>query len=114
MSDLVRDWGDRAREDLAAAPLALDARWWGSVCFHAQQAPEKWIKALLTLQGQPPPRVHGLGALADQLAAVYSVESIREATLVLTEYGVGARYPRLELGEEEMRRKPCAARSTRA
>ena len=48
-SDLVERWLTKAAEDLGAATVLLDnplvARW--AVCFHAQQAAEKALKAIL-------------------------------------------------------------------
>lgn len=52
---------DRLLED-AAAPEA-------AVGFHAQQAVEKLLKAMLFLAGVAPPRTHNLTQLADLIAA---------------------------------------------
>ena len=34
---------------------------WDTVCFHAQQAAEKYLKAYLVFRGDIPPRTHDLG-----------------------------------------------------
>jgi HEPN domain-containing protein len=36
---------------------------WDTVCFHAQQAAEKFLKAFLVSRGHLPPRTHDLVAL---------------------------------------------------
>ncbi len=41
-----------------------------AVGFHAQQAIEKWLKAVLALRGAEEARVHDLGRLLELLAAV--------------------------------------------
>lgn len=66
--------------------------------FHAQQAGEKLIKALLALGGHDYPRTHDLGVLLDLLAAVDVF--IPEALLTvenLTPFGTVFRYDDLPL-----------------
>jgi HEPN domain-containing protein len=66
--------------------------------FHAQQAAEKLIKALLALGGHEYPRTHDLGVLLDLLAAVDVF--IPEALLTvenLTPFGTVFRYDDLPL-----------------
>lgn len=66
--------------------------------FHAQQAAEKLIKALLALGGHDYPRTHDLGVLLDLLAAVDVF--IPEALLTvenLTPFGTVFRYDDLPL-----------------
>lgn len=64
---LARRWLSKARTDLALATVILEKGpdmdpWVG--CFHAQQAVEKALKALLVARGTEPPHTHDLGALA--------------------------------------------------
>ncbi|MCP4702735.1 MAG: HEPN domain-containing protein [Gammaproteobacteria bacterium] len=62
-------------------------------CFHAQQAVEKSLKAILIAQSVLFPRTHNIGTLLDLLAEYVSVpEEIREAAS-LTDYAVITRYP---------------------
>ncbi len=66
--------------------------------FHAQQAAEKLIKALLALGGHDYPRTHDLGVLLDLLAAVDVL--IPNALLTvenLTPFGTVFRYDDLPL-----------------
>ncbi|MFQ5846629.1 MAG: HEPN domain-containing protein [Candidatus Methylomirabilales bacterium] len=58
---VVRQWVEKAEEDLTTAEhtLTLRARCpLGTVCFHAQQCAEKYLKGLLTLLAVPFPRTH--------------------------------------------------------
>ena len=63
MHHLAIEWVDKAEGDLATARRELRARKapnYDAVCFHAQQAAEKYLKAYLQDQNQSPPRVHDL------------------------------------------------------
>jgi HEPN domain-containing protein len=63
---LVRRWLSKARTDLTLALVVLeqgpDMDPW-VCCFHAQQAAEKALKAVLVAQGAEPPFIHNLVAL---------------------------------------------------
>jgi len=58
-------WIEKAKEDLKAAKLLLDssANLNSIVCFHAQQAVEKALKAFLTKAGVRTGRTHDVGFL---------------------------------------------------
>lgn len=92
------DWLRHARADLAFAtsPLPKDGLY-STLCFHAQQAAEKSIKAVLVFQGIEFPKVHSLTRLIDLLPS----DIIRTADLLesarLTVYATAFRYP----GEED-------------
>ncbi|MGH2625422.1 MAG: HEPN domain-containing protein, partial [Anaerolineales bacterium] len=59
----AKRWLDQAENDLAMAALLLDRDHFGGASFHAQQAAEKGLKAvLLETQGRFP-RIHDLKAL---------------------------------------------------
>ena len=63
---LVRRWLSKARTDLTVALVVLEQGpgmdpW--VCCFHAQQAAEKALKAVLVAQGAEPPFIHNLVAL---------------------------------------------------
>ena len=64
------------------------------LCFDAQQAAEKAIKALLLHRGIPFPYVHDLVRLLDllQQSGINIPERVREAVW-LSDYAVEARYP---------------------
>lgn len=88
----VLEWCTKAENDFKAAcdlgerkddPLP------DLVCYHCQQACEKYLKAFLISLSKSPPWVHDLDELLD-LCAEYdqSFEKIRELTEPLTPYAV--------------------------
>jgi HEPN domain-containing protein len=88
-------WLGKAREDLAVAELIraspLGVNW--AVCFHAQQAAEKALKALLVLLGVDFPRTHTLELLADLVPDEPRRQLDRPALVDLTPWAVAGRYP---------------------
>jgi HEPN domain-containing protein len=64
------------------------------VCFDAQQAVEKALKALLVSRGVRVPRTHAIGELITVLAAMgFDVPADVQDGAALTDYAVAARYP---------------------
>ena len=91
-SDNPDEWIEFAGDDLAAA-LAPGVRP-EYRCYHAQQAAEKALKALVLARGMQFKRIHSLAALLDDLKAdgvdiPAEVEKVRD----LDPFGVDARYP---------------------
>ena len=95
--DVVRQWVDHAERDLTNArhtlTMADEDCPFDTVCFHAQQCAEKYLKALLTLQSVPFPKVHDLREIvalipSGLLSRVDDLELER-----LTPYAVETRYP---------------------
>lgn len=77
------------RNNLAAAEVP-----WDTVCFHAQQAAEKMLKALLVFHGVQPWKTHDLMALLEEcLARDPHVGEVRANCLVLNPYSIDVRYP---------------------
>ncbi|MBC7226874.1 MAG: HEPN domain-containing protein [Thermoflexales bacterium] len=94
VADLVRGWIRKAESDLASAELCLEAgRALDVVCFHAQQAAEKYLKAYLTAYEIDFPFVHNLEKLIE-LCARQDPEfiSIKSLGQQLTPYAVSLRY----------------------
>ena len=58
-------WLAKAEHDLLSIENNLQAPEipWDTICFHAQQAAEKFLKAFLVFHGLPPLRTHDLVAL---------------------------------------------------
>ena len=92
-SELVGGWIAKADSDLLAGQLLSKSGPYDIVCFHAQQAIEKLLKALLAFYDQPLPRTHDLEEL--QRLALAGHESQELAYLDLFEasdYAVMACY----------------------
>ena len=91
-----RDWLRHARSDLALARIPRTPEiLLQALCFHAQQAAEKALKAVLILQGVAPPRTHHIKTLLELLSSRVEIPSpVREAAS-LTDYAVMSRYPAL-------------------
>jgi HEPN domain-containing protein len=89
-------WLERATGDLQIAGLgSTDAGiFLEDLCFHAQQAAEKALKAVCISRGLDFPRTHSLVLLIDMLATsrLAIPAQVREAD-TLTHYAVQARYP---------------------
>lgn len=96
LKELVSEWLRKADDDLQAGTYLLErpAVLGGIIAFHAQQAVEKYMKALLTWRQVDFPKTHDLGELLNLLTI--DDPSLREelrAAVVLTDYGVEVRYP---------------------
>jgi HEPN domain-containing protein len=64
------------------------------VCFHCQQAAEKYLKALLQDLGVAIPKTHELEQLLDMLLPHHpKLASLRRALQALNRYSVEYRYP---------------------
>jgi len=94
--EFVRQWLLKAEEDFNAAKslITYGASFLSTVCFHSQQAAEKYLKAFLTYHQVEFPKTHDIDELLDLIAPTDSKlsESLRDV-IVLTNYGVDVRYP---------------------
>lgn len=74
---------------------------WEDLCFNAQQAAEKALKSVLTLQATDFPKTHDIEHLLDLLeqSGRSFPESLRRGVR-LTQYAVELRYPFPGTGEE--------------
>jgi HEPN domain-containing protein len=64
------------------------------LCFHCQQAAEKYLKALLQEMGIAVPRTHMLRDLMDMIVPHHGeVSSLRRGAKFLTRFAVETRYP---------------------
>lgn len=89
-----REWLNRARSNLALAKAKRKGVYLEDLCFDAQQAAEKAIKALLIKLDVDFPYVHDLAELLTLLekSGQKIPESIRQAE-ELSRYAVFTRYP---------------------
>ncbi len=92
---LVAQWIGRARSDLVLARMTEDERLLPELlAFHAQQAAEKALKALLVHHQVEFPRTHVIALLLNLCErAGYQVPEKLTDALVLTRYAVATRYP---------------------
>jgi len=92
--DLALGWLAKGESDLSAANWMLGGDGpFDTACFHAQQAIEKALKALLAFNAQPIPRSHDLDELQRLCLTVYSDPELAALDLAeATEYAVSLRY----------------------
>jgi len=94
--EISQMWLRRARSDLRLGEVALNTPgvMLEDACFHAQQCPEKALKALLTRLNIPFPRTHAIDVLLDLLTkAGIDIPSRIDEAFTLTQYAVQTRYP---------------------
>lgn len=96
MKRLTAEWVRKAEADLRGArrlskesPPLHDL-----VCFHCQQAAEKYLKAILEEAGRTVPRTHDLEDLLTLLVPHHgALRSLHRGALFLTRFAVEPRYP---------------------
>ena len=93
----VEAWIKRAEEDLFTAKALMEFKkpvpW--IVCFHAQQAAEKFLKAFLIHHYRPVSKTHDIKALILECSKIDPSfrKLLKEEVDRLTEYAVETRYP---------------------
>jgi HEPN domain-containing protein len=94
---LVAQWLAYARADLAVAQMVEDARILPEILvFHAQQAAEKALKALLVQAQLHVPRTHVIASLLELCRdAGYAGTETLDDAVMLTQYAVQTRNPGL-------------------
>ncbi len=104
--DIISEWLKRARSNLerARAEKISDEILYEDLCFDAQQAVEKSLKALLVRLDKPFPKTHSIGMLL-KLVEETGVEIPDDVnrSKILTDYAVDTRYPGMyePVSEEE-------------
>ena len=85
-----------------------------AVCFHCQQAGEKYVKALLQDLGVAVPRTHNLKLLIDMLLPHdATLAPLRPRAASLTKYAVEYRYPGMRATTRQMQSALKAAERVR-
>ena len=114
---VVREWIQKAENDLtnAAHALKLGAKCpTDTVCFHAEQCVEKYLKAYLSLAAIDFPKTHDIRLLLALFPKDARPELALEDQRNLTAYATGARYPGWgEISLAEARRAVVLARRVR-
>src|ERR1035437_2434169 len=94
-NDYLRNWIFRANEDIAVIDKLFESGpdlFASSICFHAQQAVEKFLKAYLVFHGIDFPKTHDLDFLLLECKKVNN--KVFDIDLgSLTDFGVSIRYP---------------------
>ena len=99
-------WMDRAISSLKLASVKKEEGiYYEDLCFQAQQAVEKALKALLIKKGQEPERTHNLIVLLQKVMQFYKVPEDVKDLIILNDYAVQTRYPGdyTPIDEEEYR-----------
>ena len=110
LAGVVRAWIEKAEHDLKTAEHTLrlsDDCPFDTICFHAQQCAEKYLKALLVYSRREFPKTHDLAALLRLLSSEPTLQTDVDALLALNRYTVEARYP----GDWEPMDRPEAERA---
>jgi HEPN domain-containing protein len=96
-NDLIRAWCEKGRRDFITAQNALlDTReiFPDIICFHAQQAAEKYLKAYLVYFEQDFPKTHALEDLVLLAQSKYpACRNLFASACDLSPYAVEIRYP---------------------
>ncbi len=105
-----RAWLQKARHDITAINRVMVGTRvpWDIVCFHAQQAAEKTLKAFLAFHGQTPPKSHDCEYLLVACAKIVpSLSPLQMDYRYVTRYGVAPRYP--DIGVDPKKKQATAA-----
>lgn len=95
-ADITREWFKIAELDFASAeflqkmhPVPIEI-----ICYHCQQAAEKYLKGFLALNGEEIKKTHDLIQL-NKMCQNHdkNFKELEEGCLMLTDYGVNIRYP---------------------
>jgi HEPN domain-containing protein len=93
---IIREWLDKGEEDLrfAEANLLEGNEFFAQICFHFQQAAEKYLKAFIIGKGLDFGRVHDLVHLLRTCAAHDpTFDELKEDCILLNTAYIETRYP---------------------
>ncbi len=117
---LARRWFQKAENDLLNVENNLKAERYArdTVCFHCQQAAEKYLKGFLAWHQTPFVKTHDLLALLEQVRQIAGEDAdpLSTSLLLLDRYSVSIRYPQEyeeEPDEREVREAVEAAHTVR-
>lgn len=105
MKPLTKEWIKKAEEDYRVAVREAKARPgnYSAVCFHSQQAIEKYLKAVLQENKISFAKIHDLEILLKGcVKTIPALRDYREELIWLTAFGVEVRYPGFEVGRKDM------------
>ena len=93
---VIQEWVEKADNDLKNATQTLEQGKecpTDTVCFHAQQCAEKYLKAFLVLKSIDFPKTHDIGELVARLPEKINTKLSVEEQEILTDYATVTRYP---------------------
>jgi HEPN domain-containing protein len=93
---VVKEWIEKAENDLTNASNTLKMGKYGpmdTICFHAQQCAEKYLKAFLTLKRIDFPKTHDIGELLVMIPAPFRPRLEIKEQRLMTSYATVTRYP---------------------
>ena len=93
---IIREWLNKAEEDLrfAEANLLEGNEFFAQICFHFQQAAEKYLKAYIIGKGLDFGRVHDLVHLLRTCATHdATIDDLKEDCILLNTAYIETRYP---------------------
>ena len=94
LRDIVREWGEKAHQDLLDAQQLLNVRSYANAAFHAQQSAEKALKSVLVLHQHEYPYSHDIEEILKRISPLspeLAETCARAATL--SPFAVTTRYP---------------------
>ncbi|MBL7075398.1 HEPN domain-containing protein [candidate division KSB1 bacterium] len=94
--ELINNWINKAEKDLLSAEheLSFSSAVTESVCFHCQQAVEKYLKAYLVFLDIPFTKTHEIGELITKCEEKDGeISALKEEADKLTDYAIEVRYP---------------------
>ncbi len=94
--ELINSWIDKAEKDLRSAKheLSFPDEVTETVCFHCQQAAEKYLKAYLTFLNLSFTKTHEIGELVTKCENKdIKISVLKEEADKLTDYAIEIRYP---------------------
>jgi HEPN domain-containing protein len=114
---VVGEWVEKAENDLTNAVHTLTIKKrcpTDTVCFHAQQCVEKYLKAILVQNGIDFPKTHDIEKIITSLPQGISIPLTADEQGRFTEYATIARYPGGgNIPVSEARKAVAAARRVR-
>ncbi len=95
LKKIVNQWLIKADNDLNTAEYGLTANEpiTDTICFHCQQAVEKYLKMYLAIQGNDPSITHNISILVEKCACYDPAFKEMQRFVFLTSYAVSLRYP---------------------
>lgn len=115
--DPLPQWIERADEDFHLAQVAYRQRKfpaYNSICFHAQQCAEKYLKAFLVRHRVAFRKVHDLRELRRQCVELDGAfDMLTDSLLLLNQFAIDARYPGFPLTREDAREAIASMKQVR-